>query len=396
MHTRHTMQGTDLARSGTDRGVKRTASRAMLANGGYRRTTSAFACWQPWPGRPPPLTPQPQDHQGFSTTHPTPKRTHRSYSNLVVAVTVFCSRHLPKTAVAMVRRSPLPSASSSADSEESPEAESAISSEASSAPSSRLSCNSSASSATDDQLNCNSSACSISSSSEGTDSASESEDSQAPVWEMCCAVDSRLARECRKEGLTAQRLTLETGFDFSRSHASKKAISRGRKRPPTRAWCSPPCTAWSSLQNFNQKTAKQKRALKRKRRNSRRLVQNCVKVLLWVVSQGGHFYYEWPKSCQGWAIPELKQLRKVLKDRGLDSYYFDIDGCSYGLRSVDQEGFLWKRWQILTSDRDFQKCSRQCPGGHSHIKIQGKETAQSAFYPPSMCQAIAQYWAGHL
>lgn len=147
------------------------------------------------------------------------------------------------------------------------------------------------------------------------------------------------------------------------------------------------------MQNLNQRTVKQVRRLTRKRKASRRLVKNCVELLLWVAAKGGHIYYEWPKSCQGWQIQELQQLKQGLKDRGHKVLFFDIDGCAYGLKDSMGENFLRKRWQILTTDPDFKRCSRHCPQDHLHTLIQGKETSRSAFYPRPMCQAIANHWA---
>lgn len=108
----------------------------------------------------------------------------------------------------------------------------------------------------------------------------------------------------------ARRFILETGFDMGKHDNARKVLRLVKRSRPRRAWCSCPCGQWSAIQNLNQRTPAAKRLLKRKRRASRKLVGNCVQVLREVAVQGGDIYYEWPKLCQGWSIPELVRFRQ--------------------------------------------------------------------------------------
>ena len=87
-----------------------------------------------------------------------------------------------------------------------------------------------------------------------------------------------------------KRLTLETGYDFMETKCVKKALKLAKKQPPSRVWVSIPCTAWSSVQNFNQKPGQQA-ALHKKRKQSVRLLHNVLKVLKRVVETNGYVYF---------------------------------------------------------------------------------------------------------
>jgi hypothetical protein len=222
------------------------------------------------------------------------------------------------------------------------------------------------------------------------------------LWELCCAPDSELVAAVKRAGAEGQRLTLETGFDSQSPEAARRAkrlIASSRKF--RRGWASPPCTKWSSLQNLTKKTPKRAQELKRARRKSRRLIGNCVEVLLAIAKKGGHFYYEWPHSCQGWHIPELRHLRRQAQKLQLEFFEVVFEGCAFGLRDSSGQLFLRKRWRVMTNDPGLAAVARRCPfqgrdgPAHQHKTIDGAETARSAFYPPQLCRALARHWQRH-
>ena len=158
-----------------------------------------------------------------------------------------------------------------------------------------------------------------------------------------------------------------------------------------------PCTAWSSVQNFNQKPG-QRAALHKKRKKSVRLLRNVLKVLKRVVGPKRYVYFEWPTRCHGWRIPQLCVFIQECIDHGHDVQRVRIDGCMYGLMAnghTGPEGLRLKNsWTILTTDPTFESaCGRRCDGGHRHRIIGGKDTCHSGFYPDDMGRAIAKHWA---
>ena len=75
--------------------------------------------------------------------------------------------------------------------------------------------------------------------------------------------------------------------------------------------------------------------------------------------------------------------------RDLDLHAVPVDGCATGL--TDKNGVpLFKPWLIAVSSTalvEELKDSR-CNKGHEHGKIAGDETANTAYYPRALCEAI--------
>ena len=55
---------------------------------------------------------------------------------------------------------------------------------------------------------------------------------------------------------------------------------------------------------------------------------------------------------------------------------------------------LEKMWKVMTTENRFhdQFHSKRCPGCPNHGRIEGKETAKTAFYPKRMCSSIVHCW----
>ena len=212
---------------------------------------------------------------------------------------------------------------------------------------------------------------------------------------MCCAPDSQITNESIRQGLLAERLTLETGWDFS-DHAiglaaEEKAVADGVKK----VWLSLPCTPWSLIQNLNNKRPTAVKKKEKGRRLSRKMLRICLPVLRAVtLGNGGDFYFEWPTGCQGWNVQELLDFRASIIKGGKQVYECRVDGCAYGMRSRHSGHHLRKRWTIWTSDQDmFTKLGRRCKRNHIHTVIQGCETSSSAFYPRQMARKVSEVWA---
>jgi hypothetical protein len=120
------------------------------------------------------------------------------------------------------------------------------------------------------------------------------------VWEVCCSPNSTITACAHALGFKAERLTLDTGWDFSKPEDGARAVREVQSRGVKKVWLSLPCTPWSSIQNLNQRTLQQRRRLKKQRRLSRQMAQVTLPVLLAVLREGGGFYFEWPTRCQGW------------------------------------------------------------------------------------------------
>ena len=216
------------------------------------------------------------------------------------------------------------------------------------------------------------------------------------IWEICCSPESLITAAALLLGLRAERVTLETGFDADAKGDAAKWRAVAQKQGVNRAWLAIPCTAWSCMQNANQRTKLQRRNLERKRRASTRQLRHCLTILKTVVfDNGGHFYFEWPTQCSGWKLQDLNDFFHAVQRSGRELHKVRIDGCAYGLSTRSGTAFLKKGWTVATSDPDMARhLARRCPGNHCHVRVQGSETSRSAFYPPAMAAMVGRVWAG--
>lgn len=107
-------------------------------------------------------------------------------------------------------------------------------------------------------------------------------------------------------------------------------------------------------------------------------------------------YWEWPHPCHGWSQSPLMAIAHLMEEYGLDWDTCRIDGCRYHLRDHHGHGdLLQKIWMIKTNDNSFhaQFRAKVCCGGHCHGRIEGSETAKTAYYLWQMVQSFTRFWA---
>ena len=85
------------------------------------------------------------------------------------------------------------------------------------------------------------------------------------LWEVCCSPESRLARSVIDAGGKAVRINLEQGYDLRKQTAWNDLKTKALRERPRKIWFSLPCTAWSMMQNANQRTPEQAQKLRVKR-----------------------------------------------------------------------------------------------------------------------------------
>merc|ERR1711994_606699 len=100
------------------------------------------------------------------------------------------------------------------------------------------------------------------------------------LLEVLCAPTSQLTTSARDAGLKAERWTKED-FDLSQPAGWQAAIQRLRELRPKRLWLSPPCGPFSVMQNVNQRTPEQIKALTKKRELGFRMWPSCMR-LAWL------------------------------------------------------------------------------------------------------------------
>ena len=106
-----------------------------------------------------------------------------------------------------------------------------------------------------------------------------------------------------------------------------------------------PCGPWSSWQRLNcQQYGKRfQQKLKKDRKKSLKILRNYIRCAEVIVQNSGHCAFEWPKSAEGWKIPEL--LHFVKRNR---LFVSEPQGCAFGMCDKNNVPHL-KTWRIVTS-----------------------------------------------
>ena len=215
------------------------------------------------------------------------------------------------------------------------------------------------------------------------------------LWEVCCSPQSALTQGVLRNH-RAERLTLPE-WDFAAECTGHRAKVFLKRSLPQRVWISIPCTAVSNMQQLAKKTKRWKRSLRGKLHSTRIMLRNVLRIARQQLRGRRLMYFEWPAFSRGWQLRSLRRFEEWARRQGIALHRVRIDGCQYGLRSLDNKSFLKKPWTILTNDAGFCALSRTCSVEHRrvyrHAPIQGsRQTEQTAYYPPELVSAVLHLW----
>ena len=225
------------------------------------------------------------------------------------------------------------------------------------------------------------------------------------LWEICCGPNSTLASECQRQGFSAERFTLSTGYDLDKESTVKDMMAQIVTKAPNKLWASPKCTPWTPLQNLNQRTEAQCERLRKLRLKSRRQLRHILKLFRAAIDRDPNVvdvYFEWPTGASdGWSLEEFRVFEDWLfKKHQRRIYYTRIDGCMFGMCDADSKLPIRKLWTVMSTDEHFhQHAWATCDGTHDHQPLLGlgsTKVSQTAFYPPKLARRIVQVWKGAL
>lgn len=208
------------------------------------------------------------------------------------------------------------------------------------------------------------------------------------VMEVCCEPDSMLIQEVERQGGVGLRLGLFNGYDLMTREGTQRALEAIRKYRPKVMWISMPCGATSPIQHLNELTADSKKKSLARKKKSRKLVRNGVKLMSEQAWLGGEVVQEWPFPNDAWYQSEIRCFWEALDSVG-KSEVIRLDGCAFGLKHEDK--FMKKPWMLkCTRPGMIQPLARLCPRNHEHVPTLGKLARRSALYTPQMCRVAAR------
>ncbi|CAK8996451.1 Retrovirus-related Pol polyprotein from transposon RE1 (Retro element 1) (AtRE1) [Includes: Protease RE1, partial [Durusdinium trenchii] len=212
--------------------------------------------------------------------------------------------------------------------------------------------------------------------------------SQVDLMEVCCPPDSRLSQTFLDNNRKAIRVGLPA-HDLSNSKDTEEIIAMIHDLRPKMMWISLPCGPYSPIQHiFNQATPEQEAALLLRKKRSRKLIRNALRLVKTQLEEGRHVCWEWPQNNGGWRLPELKVLYDLM-NQFKETHHAHIHGCAFGVKNAVGMP-LKKPWKVVcTSPSMAAALTRRCPGNHEHAEcIGGQDARNSGFYPEAMCRTI--------
>ena len=207
-------------------------------------------------------------------------------------------------------------------------------------------------------------------------------------FEFCCSKNSSLGEVNMDRGINHFRLSIDQ-TDMSNDVEVDCLINVMHQFKGADLYGSIPCGPWSSWQRLNcQQYGKRfQQKLKKDRKKSLKILRNYIRCAEVIMQNGGHCAFEWPKSAEGWKIPELLQF--VKRNR---LFVSEPQGCAFGMCDKNNVPHL-KTWRIVTScwklakNLDAHKCKHE--KGFKHAPLEGSATPKSAFYPMPMARCIS-------
>ena len=210
------------------------------------------------------------------------------------------------------------------------------------------------------------------------------------LLEVCCGESSLLTQETQRVGLKAERASLFNGYDLTDPVAVRRLVLLIRRERPLNVWISTECSAFSPLQNLNQRSPEQKADLARKQREARKQHLGGLVVAYAAHQCGSHVHWEWSRRCRAWKWPHMDLLRERLNMRTAI-----VGGCRAGLQDPNSGGVIGKEWRIESTSHALAKgihlpCLKgECPG--RHVPCEGSLTRRTAFYTPKMAKRVVHY-----
>ena len=175
-------------------------------------------------------------------------------------------------------------------------------------------------------------------------------------------------------------------WDFTKVEHRKRALALVRDKRPYLLIGSPPCTAWSNLQNLNRCKPGGNEKVDAAQAKARVHLEFCCQLYREQIKGGRYFLREHLKKASSWkvsCIQELASSPMVFKA--------EADQCAYGLMSKDSEGEApaKKPTTFMTNSVGLQRAlSNKCPGCIRHVQLVEGRASAAQTYPKNLCRSV--------
>ena len=196
--------------------------------------------------------------------------------------------------------------------------------------------------------------------------------------------------EVERQGLRAQRCSWWNGYDLSTNAGLKKLLRMLEHERPSHVWFSTECTAFSPLQNINERDEAQARKREQERKAQRKQHTAALIAAYYAHSLGCAVHWEWSRRCRAWRWDAMDEWRKIC-----GTCPAIIGSCQVNVRCPESRKLLGKEWRIESTSPTFAKNIHcPCPSQDcrkNHVTSLGKTLRDTAFYSPEFAKRVVHH-----
>ena len=220
------------------------------------------------------------------------------------------------------------------------------------------------------------------------------------LWEISASPHDWLSQAASRQGLKPRSINLQSGYDLYKPATWEHLRVLRQRHRPARIWFSLPFSRWCSWQEIDYGSPNGYERLETDRRKERRMLWQVNSFIKDIINEDPdiEIYYEWPHPSGGWKQHPMTDLSDFLDKKNIPWLSCRVDGCNYGLKNVEDNAFINKKWMIKTTDETFHKAfkAKVCPGNHRHCQASNGDKSKATYYPWRLVQAIARHWTDRL
>ena len=192
--------------------------------------------------------------------------------------------------------------------------------------------------------------------------------SKRVIWELFAGEGRVTSTANRRQGVTAERFSLQDGWDFTQSSHRMAFLRRLKAEEPDAVLMSPMCKLWSQLQELTvaSKAGYAEQLDELRQWDHDTILMFCAVVYEHQRRRGRLALCEHPRHSRAWKTPAFEEMQ---------GYDAPVDQCMFGLRLPDESGLI----QPVMKPTNFRvtgevcqlKLARKCDGSHAHTHLEG-------------------------
>ena len=204
---------------------------------------------------------------------------------------------------------------------------------------------------------------------------------------VCAMADEMGLRKGFSLDFTTRRANGQR-WDFSLPSCRREAMKLINELRPYCVIGSPPCTAWSNLQNLNKCRPGGAQKVEEAQQRAKIHLDFSAKVYRAQMRAGRYFIHEHPQSASSWKVASIQELAD--SPMVVKAY---ANMCAFGMMSKDKEGPgpVLKPTLFLTNSAEVRReLAQKCKGCSRHVQLMEGRASAAQVYPPALCRAVCR------